>query len=116
MEEGYNVADYLLEIASEGVDTGVGTAYNSRANKGALGSSRLRSRGVEEARSSAEDSEKSTNGRGDGADEFGVGGSRPGGSARGRGGRKYAATFLTQVEVLCGREWKNLKRYVLLFC
>ncbi|KAH7318800.1 hypothetical protein B0J17DRAFT_747732 [Rhizoctonia solani] len=48
MEEGYNVADWLLEVASEG-------------------------------------------------------------------GQKYAATFLTQVEVLCGREWKNLKRDKTLF-
>ncbi|KDN41179.1 hypothetical protein RSAG8_07593, partial [Rhizoctonia solani AG-8 WAC10335] len=34
---------------------------------------------------------------------------------RGKGGQKYAATFLTQVQVLCSREWKNLKRDKTLF-
>lgn len=34
--------------------------------------------------------------------------------ARGRDD-KYATTFLTQFEVLAGREWKNLKRYPFLY-
>lgn len=113
MEEGYNVADYLLEIASEGIDTGVGTAYNGSVSKGARqGSAGVRSRGIREValRNSAEESDLSGSGKGEVVDELGVGTSA--GVGRRGGGKKYAATFLTQVEVLCGREWKNLKRYV----
>ncbi|KAG8720659.1 hypothetical protein FRC09_009177 [Ceratobasidium sp. 395] len=107
MEEGYNVADYLLEVASEGIEgvrgvaSGVGTPRKSdvRLRPGA---------GVARVRDSVGDSES-------GGSENGVSGGgivRQGGGGK---GRKYAATFLTQVEVLCGREWKNLKRDKTLF-
>ncbi|KAF8758806.1 ABC-2 type transporter [Rhizoctonia solani] len=120
MEEGYNVADWLLEVASEGVqppsrggyDTSVGTrasVYDPKAQpnfydqehgitseKKLDGSMRYRGGGGKV--SVEEDGDRSTK---EESNMVRV--------VRGRGGQKYAATFLTQVQVLCGREWKNLK-------
>ncbi|CAE6473936.1 unnamed protein product [Rhizoctonia solani] len=122
MEEGYNVADWLLEVASEaapvsgGYDQITGTRAsmygpNAQANfydqehgitseKRLDGSMRYRGGKV----SVEEESDQSTK---EEPNMVRVG--------RGKGGQKYAATFLTQVEVLCGREWKNLKRDKTLF-
>ncbi|CAE6475830.1 unnamed protein product [Rhizoctonia solani] len=126
MEEGYNVADWLLEVASEGVqppsrggyDTSVGTrasVYDPKAQpnfydqehgitseKKLDGSMRYRGGGGKV--SVEEDGDRSTK---EESNMVRV--------VRGRGGQKYAATFLTQVQVLCGREWKNLKRDKTLF-
>ncbi|KAG8737551.1 hypothetical protein FRC10_008064 [Ceratobasidium sp. 414] len=107
MEEGYNVADYLLEIASEDVQglsvagraSGVATPRKSDVRM-RIHTERVRESVAESERNSNEKSETSA----------GV----LMGRHKGRG-RKYAATFLTQVEVLCGREWKNLKRDKTLF-
>jgi hypothetical protein len=101
MEDGYNVADYLLEIASDGIKPPAATATGHGTINKAAG---LRLRGVYE-RNSAEESERS------GTPGSAAVSSQGRGRKRGRGS-KYAATFLTQVEVLCGREWKNLKRCV----
>ncbi|CAE7207667.1 unnamed protein product [Rhizoctonia solani] len=121
MEEGYNVADWLLEVASEGpqpvsggYDPPVGASMynpNVRASfyeqeHGITGENKLdasmRYRGGKV--SVEEDSNQST-------------GEEPGmvRVGRGKGGQRYAATFLTQVQVLCGREWKNLQRDKTLF-
>ena len=88
-EEGYNVADYLLEIASAAP---VGLFSSPVVNNGPQESdSGSPSTGVDE---------KAING----ADLEAL-------STRGKQSQgTYAATFLTQFEVLCGREWKILRR------
>ncbi|KAL5636267.1 hypothetical protein ACGC1H_004924 [Rhizoctonia solani] len=123
MEEGYNVADWLLEVASEGaqpVSGGYDHSARTRASvydpnvqtnfydheHGITSEKRMdgtmRYRGGKP--SIEEDSDQSTK------EEPGM--VRVG---RGKGGQKYTATFLTQVQVLCSREWKNLKRDKTLF-
>lgn len=85
-EEGYNVADHLLDIASEPVsDTRpAGSAENEKvqahAGPNANGHARAEaaSPSIEPARADA----------------------------------RYAATFLTQFQVLAGREWRTLRRCV----
>ncbi|CUA70561.1 putative ATP-dependent permease [Rhizoctonia solani] len=119
MEEGYNVADWLLEVASEGAQP-VSGAYDSSARTrasvydpnvpasfydqehGITGEKNMRYRGGKP--SIEEDSDQSSK---EEPNMIRIG--------RGRGGQKYAATFLTQVQVLCGREWKNLQRDKTLF-
>ncbi|CAE6436752.1 unnamed protein product [Rhizoctonia solani] len=114
MEEGYNVADWLLEVASEGVRSGSGgydapvgvraSVYDQEhgitSEKKLDGSMRYRGgkTSVEEESYQSTKEEPSMVRL-----------------VRGKGGQKYAATFLTQVQVLCGREWKNLKRDKTLF-
>lgn len=111
--EGYNVADYLLDIAS---DPPVGLFQSASA-----GSSK-----VAEIREDAEKepcSEVLALGNGNGNDtEKGQSGTwnvnsviEEGKVAGGRkrrwlGNTKYATTFLTQLEVLSDREWKILCR------
>lgn len=96
-KEGYNVADYLLEVAS---DPPVSLFQMSGPTQSTVvaGSNN---------RGEADVAEKGT------IQANGLGGSkrdniqhRSGSSLRGR----YAATFLTQLEVLSGREWKILRR------
>ncbi|CAE6528385.1 unnamed protein product [Rhizoctonia solani] len=119
MEEGYNVADWLLEVASEGAPVSGGydhmagaRAYDPNVPTGFYDQEHgitsekkldgsMRYRGGKN--SVEEESDQSTR-------------EEPGMVRVGRGkGQKYAATFLTQVQVLCGREWKNLKRDKTLF-
>ncbi|KAI0927964.1 hypothetical protein AcW2_004129 [Taiwanofungus camphoratus] len=116
--EGYNVADYLLDIAS---DPPVGLFQSASA-----GSSK-----VAEIREDAEKepcSEVLALGNGNGNDtEKGQSGTwnvnsviEEGKVAGGRkrrwlGNTKYATTFLTQLEVLSDREWKILCRDKTLF-
>ena len=95
--EGYNVADYLLEIAS---DPPV-ALFQAQPNQ------LLASAGnVDKEGASSEDTvnamEKGYNG------ETAVG-ELPSSGQR-RSGAGYATTFLTQLEVLSGREWKILRR------
>ncbi|KAH7890070.1 ABC-2 type transporter-domain-containing protein [Phlebopus sp. FC_14] len=94
-EEGYNVADYLLEIASAAP---VGLFSSSSqvlqgTTKGA---------GMHSPATSAEE-------KGGLSDVEALSG-----STRHVTGQ-YAATFLTQLQVLCGREWKILRRDKTLF-
>jgi hypothetical protein len=91
--QGYNVADYLLEVASDppvalfqlqsgkAESEGLTTPDNASAEKREISSQTV--------------SEKTT----------------PTPTA-GRSKSKYASTFLTQLEYLCGREWKILRRCV----
>ncbi|KAG9125549.1 hypothetical protein FRC07_007159 [Ceratobasidium sp. 392] len=102
MDEGYNVADYLLEVASEGVD---GSVVGRASGIVSPRKSDVR------MRNAARDSMIARKDSVESGSENGVIMRRSGTG----GGRKYAATFLTQVEVLCGREWKNLKRDKTLF-
>jgi len=89
-EEGYNVADYLLEIASA---TPVGL-FSSRAVESNIEDSH------ESGSASAGVDEKAQNG----ADVEAL-------STRGKQWQgDYTTTFLTQFEVLCGREWKIIRR------
>ncbi|KAI6046690.1 hypothetical protein EDC04DRAFT_2626574 [Pisolithus marmoratus] len=89
-EEGYNVADYLLEIASV-------------APVGLFSSSRVMGINANELR------DPSASSIADGTDVEALSSrSKPSGS-------DYATTFLTQFEVLCGREWKIIRRDKTLF-
>ena len=95
--EGYNVADWLLEVASGPESTGMATAYSENSHQIGL-----------ERREGTQ-----TNLTGDGeknSREELVVGLKGEAVVRGIGGR-YATTFLTQFEILAGREWKILKRY-----
>ncbi|KAJ7891204.1 hypothetical protein B0H14DRAFT_3081531 [Mycena olivaceomarginata] len=92
--QGYNVADYLLEVASDppvalfqlqsgkAESEGLTTPDNASAEKREISSQTV--------------SEKTT-------------------PTAGRSKSKYASTFLTQLEYLCGREWKILRRDKTLF-
>ncbi|QRW00883.1 ATP-dependent permease [Ceratobasidium sp. AG-Ba] len=106
MEEGYNVADFLLEVASD-----ERVPRKSASPRRSEGTPR-KSMGIA---SEAENEIRMRSGRkSDSAEGSGSGS----GVSIGRNIRtrtQYAATFLTQVEVLCGREWKNLKRDKTLF-
>ncbi|KAG2132862.1 uncharacterized protein EDB93DRAFT_894772 [Suillus bovinus] len=88
-EEGYNVADYLLDIASESPDI-----CSMLPGNNAVGEMKF-SDGSEKAdgRKDVEALVSTKN------------------SAQGM----YAATFFTQLQVLCGREWKVLRRDKTLF-
>ena len=93
------MADYLLDVASEPKTTAIATAIQGPDGKG------LRRRGDEKT------SEKVVADEEDSKEKLVVGSSKeidPRG-IQGKGG-KYATTFLTQFEVLAGREWKNLRR------
>lgn len=85
-EEGYNVADYLLEIASATSASSIPAAAKSNAEE-------------HTATVKCSSDEKA-----DGADVEAL-------AARTRiTTGEYAATSLTQFQVLCGREWKLLRR------
>ncbi|KAG1749573.1 ABC-2 type transporter-domain-containing protein [Suillus lakei] len=89
-EEGYNVADYLLDIASEPPDIPNMPLGNNAV--GEIGTS--------------VSSEEKADGRKD------VEALLP---TQNLVQGMYAATFLTQLQVLCGREWKVLRRDKTLF-
>ncbi|KZT03476.1 ABC transporter [Laetiporus sulphureus 93-53] len=94
---GYNVADYLLDVAS---DPSIGLFQTSKNDKTSTG----------ENAEKLSSNEIVVLGGGDEAQK-GVGS-----SWRSRYfGQKYATTFLTQFEVLSGREWKILRRDKTLF-
>ncbi|KAH8832894.1 ABC transporter [Flagelloscypha sp. PMI_526] len=84
MPQGYNVADYLLEIASDENRT-----PEAGTEKGSGSEVTLKNEGPVH-----------------------VGETAP---TKWRPGSEYATTFLTQLEVLSGREWKILKRDKTLF-
>lgn len=87
-EEGYNVADYLLEISSESPDIPSMTPGVNILDEKHLGSP------TEEKDDGRKDVEAL--------------------SSQNLEQGMYAATFLTQLQVLCGREWKILRRCALL--
>ena len=90
-EEGYNVADYLLEIASA---TPAGPISSPTVVK------------TKPDEQYADTVNRSSDEKANGGDVEAV-------IARNRSVTgEYAATFLTQFQVLCGREWKLLRRYV----
>ena len=100
-KEGYNVADYLLEVAS---DPPVALfPLSSGATQGELKTS-----------SSSDEVEK---GLASSSPATSSGASKQKTGRRGSlfAGTSYAATFLTQFEVLSGREWKILRRDKSLF-
>lgn len=88
-EEGYNVADYLLDIASESPD---------------IPSMSLGISAVGEIGPSVSSEEKADGGK----DVEAL-------STQNLAPSMYATTFLTQLQVLCGREWKVLRRDKTLF-
>ncbi|KAG1865336.1 hypothetical protein F4604DRAFT_1928485 [Suillus subluteus] len=81
-EEGYNVADYLLDIASESPDIPSMPLDHNAVGKMGLSAS----------------SEKKADGGKDVEALLSTQNLAPG---------TYVATFLTQLQVLCGREWKS---------
>ena len=100
--EGYNVADHLLEIASNPPDQIVQQSRGITNNENVSGSS---------VPTNEEEKVGQNNASGDveiGSARQVVGG--PKGWRAAFKGQQYAATFLTQIEVLSGREWKNLRR------
>ncbi|KIJ63345.1 hypothetical protein HYDPIDRAFT_41184 [Hydnomerulius pinastri MD-312] len=95
-EEGYNVADYLLEIASAAP---VGLFSSS---------SRISEARVAEEKGAGAPTPTSEEPVGVADVEALIAPNR-------NMAREYAATFLTQFQVLCGREWKILRRDKTLF-
>ncbi|EIN07867.1 hypothetical protein PUNSTDRAFT_69957 [Punctularia strigosozonata HHB-11173 SS5] len=114
LQEGYNVADYLLEVASDAPVS----LYQSNNDVYQNGSG-TKSRSTDDY---VDGSEKVRNGQGDvqlATMESGLVGKEHG-KADGKGTNRrsratYAATFLTQFEALSWREWKILKRDKTLF-
>ncbi|KAF9228833.1 hypothetical protein BS17DRAFT_772564 [Gyrodon lividus] len=93
-EEGHNVADYLLEIASAAP---VRLFSSSRVSEG---------KAEENGVSSPNPNPEKQGGLTDAEALMGTHRSLT---------REYATTFLTQFQVLCGREWKSLRRDKTLF-
>ncbi|RDX52876.1 ABC transporter [Lentinus brumalis] len=102
-KEGYNVADYLLDVASDapvglfhlsnGIHSGASAPSSDEVEKGIGGASRA-------SPASNQDSAEKL---------------RPSRWRSWFPRTRYAATFLTQLEVLSGREWKILRRDKTLF-
>ncbi|KAE9395118.1 ABC transporter [Gymnopus androsaceus JB14] len=117
-QQGYNVADYLLEVASDpplallqSRNTSYPTTSGEQVNPN---SSNGLSEKIEDEKSTTDSG--LGNGRLGGVVEAGDAHAPYG--KRGWGGRKtskYAATFLTQLQYLSGREWKILRRDKTLF-
>ncbi|KAI0081441.1 hypothetical protein K474DRAFT_1656588 [Panus rudis PR-1116 ss-1] len=136
--EGYNVADYLLDIASDppvGLFSVAGARFAGPNNENTSGndspnpSTANGKEGYVNVNGSTTDPEKGTSvqaldgysrvanvDKPNGSGQFG-GNENVASVGRGRmkGSGKYATTFLTQLEVLSGREWKILKRDYTLF-
>ncbi|KZT59752.1 hypothetical protein CALCODRAFT_515854 [Calocera cornea HHB12733] len=117
--QGYNVADHLLDIASDPSSSALALAPAAAgAQNGANGGNgALRHTPSEEAEKDLSapshptfESEHAPLGV-PGAPSPGAGLKR----GRMRTSGRYAATFLTQLQVLSGREWKNLCRDLSLF-
>ncbi|KAJ2913577.1 hypothetical protein MD484_g6845, partial [Candolleomyces efflorescens] len=113
-QEGYNVAEYLLDVASDppvslfpmGDNTNSSTiavTATSAAEKGPGGDPHSGVHVVD-----GELSEKPGSGNVNGKVSAGA-------TAKPQTNSVYATTFLTQLQYLCGREWKTLKRDKTLF-
>lgn len=89
--EGYNVADWLLDIASEPTPTTNATGVTKHPENGTSHLRRRREESPHENGLLAGDEKTEEN------------------TVQLMAGQ-YATTFLTQFEILAGREWKNLKR------
>jgi hypothetical protein len=128
--EGYNVADHLLEIASgssEGLKTGkqasvtpssIGTSVSNSKHR--LENSNSESRFVEEDMSPSHEKDIQYPPASllvdDGRREVDLADLSEEKQKKEWWPRSHCATtFLTQMTVLSGREWRNLKRYVLPF-
>ncbi|KDQ59718.1 hypothetical protein JAAARDRAFT_33288 [Jaapia argillacea MUCL 33604] len=98
--EGYNIADYLLEVASDPPLTLFHASAQTVGNEQSMESAE----GLEKGPSQVHLNEKSVP-----ASRRRTPWTSPG------TGSGYAATFLTQLEVISGREWKVLKRDKSLF-
>jgi hypothetical protein len=104
--EGYNVADYLLEVAS---DPPVSLFQMSGAPIQTIVATGSNNQDAGEASSLAGLAEKEA------IEANGSGGAKWVNEKKRRHSRSsssssYAASFLTQLEVLSGREWKILRR------
>ena len=92
--DGYNIVDWLLEVASGPESIRIATAYSANIDQAGL-----QRRESESTNAKREEENSREN----------LAGSKGSAIIRGIGGR-YATTFLTQFEVLAGREWKALTR------
>lgn len=113
-QPGYNVADHLLDIASEPTDDLLGLARRksaSRASATTVPGDTDTSQGSKRNLAPDSDPEKTAT-NGDQTPK-----SLPKQSKIGSSHlmSSYSTTFLTQLQVLCGREWKILKRDKSLF-
>lgn len=102
-QEGYNVADYLLEVAS---DPPVSLFQMSSAPTQSVVATGNNNHSVGEGNGLTEKDAVGPDGPDGVTLESGNAWRQSGSSPRGR----YAASFLTQLEVLSGREWKILRR------
>ncbi|KAJ7684484.1 hypothetical protein DFH06DRAFT_1073176 [Mycena polygramma] len=100
-QQGYNVADYLLEVASDPPPALF--QLQSGKSEDVLGS--------ENGNSADEDRDSAS------AEKRGMGSSSavPEHATKPAGKSKYSTTFLTQLQYLSGREWKILRRDKTLF-
>ena len=112
-QQGYNVADYLLEIASDPpvalfqapqtgsgnkIDIAIEVGHGMNGGEGIDGLVDATEKGIlhEKRPTDGPSAEKTTG-------QWTASTSGP--------GLRYATTFLTQLEILSGREWKILRRY-----
>lgn len=102
-QQGYNVAEYLLEVAS---DPPVGL-FQTQGTQQTLTTS------IAEQRDNTSLSEMEKQQDGAAGSSYGKHKIRRMPGALWQSG--YATTFLTQLQYLCGREWKTLKRDKTLF-
>lgn len=112
--EGYNIADYLLDVASDPPPALFGSS--TVQNKRSTGSARdLREKEPESSLNNSAEHELKLSSDPMELEKGAARGynmSAQGSQKRWRwGGQSYATTFLTQFEVLAGREWKILTRY-----
>lgn len=104
--EGYNVAEHLLDVASDPAPA----LFTSTSGAGVL---QMTERDADTTANSEKSDQPSSPVELEKGAMAGKKRKMGGGAGFGTGaGSQYAATFLTQLEVLSGREWKILCRYV----
>ncbi|THV02339.1 ABC transporter [Dendrothele bispora CBS 962.96] len=115
--QGYNIADYLLEVASDpplallSLQRSKSETGSEQRSIGTMGREKTDAIGqVEDARTNEKTVHLAASGT-----QKATPGKRRWFSAVGIESQTYATTFLTQLECLCGREWKILRRDKTLF-
>ena len=108
---GYNVADHLLDIASEPTDNILAESRTLPVPLLRSGASRLSGNGSDDDSTPKEKVDASPE-SGAVAEPSLPQENRPALTSRMPYRSSYASTFLTQFQVLCGREWKILRRSV----
>lgn len=102
-QQGYNVADYLLEVAS---DPPLALLQSPKHAIPASGSDQVELSNNMSMEKVEDENSTSIDFRVNNRSKVAI----RGGAMLGFGKSKYATTFLTQLEYLSGREWKVLRR------